>query len=327
MKTDLIRELGPLAFASRLRRLSDQLSHDVSMIYRDFEADFEARWFPVARLLGRQSPIGVTEIAESLGYTHPAVSQIAAAMEKRGLIRSRRDRTDERRRLLSLTAKGKSTLAQIAPVWEAVRECTGELIRESGQDFLQGLAAMEESLRRRPMAERLQTRLDSGSEVEIVPFTRTLERHFESLNREWLGPILPLEDNDRRILRNPSAGIIQRGGQILFARIGESVVGTVAIILQRPGIFEIAKMAVTTRRRGKGIGRRLAQAAIDWARQSGAADIRIATSPKLKAALALYQSMGFTRTTPDPAWRAEYQRRTIFMTLAPPRIQSDSTEG
>jgi len=48
---DLIRQLGVLAFGSRLRRLNERLSKDVSRIYRDQGIGFEVRWFPVFYLL------------------------------------------------------------------------------------------------------------------------------------------------------------------------------------------------------------------------------------------------------------------------------------
>ena len=48
---DLIRKLGPLAFASRLKRLSERLMKDVALVYKDLNVDFQPRWFPVLYLL------------------------------------------------------------------------------------------------------------------------------------------------------------------------------------------------------------------------------------------------------------------------------------
>ena len=42
---DLVNELAELAIATRLKRLSERLSIDVSKIYKESEVDFEARWF------------------------------------------------------------------------------------------------------------------------------------------------------------------------------------------------------------------------------------------------------------------------------------------
>ena len=93
---DLIRELGPLAFASRLKRISEHLMRDVSRIYQEQDVGFQARWFPVLYLLGQKTSMSVTEVAHALGMTHPAVNQIAGAMSGAGLLSSSRDSSDER---------------------------------------------------------------------------------------------------------------------------------------------------------------------------------------------------------------------------------------
>jgi 2-hydroxychromene-2-carboxylate isomerase len=74
---DLIIELGELALASRLKRLSERLMRDVSRVYRELDEPFEARWFPLLRALLEESPQGVTQVARALGLTHPAVNQLA----------------------------------------------------------------------------------------------------------------------------------------------------------------------------------------------------------------------------------------------------------
>ncbi len=113
---DIIKQLGPLAFASRLRRLSEQLMKDVAEIYRQQTVDFKPRWFPMLYLLNQQSPMSVTDIAKDLGLTHPAINQISGAMLKAGLISSHKDDNDERRRLLGLTGKGQRIASELKPI-------------------------------------------------------------------------------------------------------------------------------------------------------------------------------------------------------------------
>jgi hypothetical protein len=43
--TDVIQQLGALAFASRLKRLSERLQRDVSRVYREQKLEFHARCF------------------------------------------------------------------------------------------------------------------------------------------------------------------------------------------------------------------------------------------------------------------------------------------
>ena len=44
---DLIKQLGPMALGSRLKRLTIRMNKDISLIYRKLGIEFEARWFPV----------------------------------------------------------------------------------------------------------------------------------------------------------------------------------------------------------------------------------------------------------------------------------------
>ena len=165
---DLIQQLGPLALASRLKRLGERLQRDVSQVYRDQKLDFHARWFPVAYLLSQFSDLPVTTVADKLGLTHPAVNQIAGQMSRHGLLTSRTDPDDERRRLLSLTSRGKKMVVKLRPLWVAVETCTSEVIEASGCNLLAGITAVENELDRLQMYDRIRHNLglDHGRSKE-----------------------------------------------------------------------------------------------------------------------------------------------------------------
>ena len=157
-----MRQLGALAFASRLKRLGDRLQRDVSRVYRERDFDFHARWFSVGYLLARQSPMSVTAIADTLGLTHVAVNQIAGQMARHGLVRSKRDRADKRRRLLSLTAKGRKTMTDLQTLWKTIEKCTREVIEMSGHDLLAGMTEIEKALDDRNMYDRVTNDIEPG---------------------------------------------------------------------------------------------------------------------------------------------------------------------
>ena len=83
---DTIDTLAELAFASRLKRLSDRLMKDVSQVYKHLEIDFDARWFAMLYTLYHESPQSITKLAESLSVTHTAVNQLSSELIKNGLI-------------------------------------------------------------------------------------------------------------------------------------------------------------------------------------------------------------------------------------------------
>jgi DNA-binding MarR family transcriptional regulator/GNAT superfamily N-acetyltransferase len=328
--SDIIRGLGELALASRLRRLSERLFRDISRVYGDLDADFEARWFPLLQALRRRSPQGVTELASTLRLSHPAVNQLAAAMTARGLVRGRRDPGDERRRLLELTATGRRTAAKLDPIWEEIRVANQELLAElagQGHDLLPALGALESLLDERDMHARVMTRLRtrrteapqaSGprERLEILPYRPAWRRHFETLNREWLEKRFTVETSDAAIMADPHGRIVKPGGAVFFARLDGRVVGTGALIPCGDRVFELAKMAVTESERGHGIGRRLAEALLSEARSRGARTVFLETSPRLVAVRRWYERIGFRRVVRHPLGKSKYARRSFAMVMS-----------
>lgn len=314
---DLIKQLGPLAFASRLKRLSERLYKDVSRIYDSQAADFEARWFPVLYALRVKSRQPVTTIASELGLTHPAINQIAGVMEKRGIVTSSKDRKDERKRLLRLTPKGRNLIKQLEPVWKIIEEETAKLLKCSDGKVLKSLDRMEEELDSRDMYERVMQRLNKGrlEKVQILDYRPQYKKYFKSLNYEWLKKYFKVEPNDEMVLSNPVKYIIKPGGFILFAKFDRDIVGTAAVMKLADGTYELTKMAVTKKAQGMQIGRILGMAAIKKAKKLGAKRLILHTSPKLKIALNFYEKLGFRKAElSDPSW-PKFRRRTFVMEL------------
>ncbi len=156
---DLIEKLGYLALASRLKRLGERLQQEATEVYAKQDLDFRARWFAVFAALTDRSPLGVSELAATLGLTHTAIAQIGREMEREGLVASAGDPRDRRRRLLALTERGRRAIARLTPCWEEIRATTAELAVESGHDLLAAIAAMEDLLTERPLSARLEARL------------------------------------------------------------------------------------------------------------------------------------------------------------------------
>ena len=130
---DIITELQELAFASRLKRLSERLMKDVSQLYRKLDVDFEARWFSILYALNRQSPMTVTALAQTLRFTHTAANQLSTEMTKKGLLYTAKGEKDERQRFLHLSEKGRRTVesgtralhTQPRAPWDPARDLAG----------------------------------------------------------------------------------------------------------------------------------------------------------------------------------------------------------
>ena len=149
--------------------------------------------------------------------------------------------------------------------------------------------------------------------LRIVPFQRQLAPKFVELNLAWIERFFRVEDADRAVLADCEQAIVSTGGQIFFAIRDEHVIGTSAIIRHTATTYELAKMAVIPAAQGRGAGRRLAEAAIDFAKRAGATKVTLLTNSRLTPALQLYDRLGFRRA-PVPA-DAEYARADVYMEL------------
>ena len=147
--------------------------------------------------------------------------------------------------------------------------------------------------------------------LRIVPFDPALRAHFGRLNREWLERYFKVEPIDAEVLEHPEARILAGGGRILFALVGDEVVGTCALLQESPGVYELTKMAVTAAHQGAGIGRQLLAAAIDEFRALGGITLFLESHSSLHAAITLYERAGFEHRGRRPD--SHYQRSDVYM--------------
>ena len=162
---DLIRELGPLALASRLKRISDRLYRDVSQLYSELDVEMEARWFPLLHLLANHEALAVTDIAARVGMTHPAVHQIASSMSDAGLLESNSDKQDLRRRLLNLSPKGERIATALLPVWASIHDEVDALLVEFDAEFLTKLDRLEACLDNSELYDRVKPKLNGQADA------------------------------------------------------------------------------------------------------------------------------------------------------------------
>ena len=153
------------------------------------------------------------------------------------------------------------------------------------------------------------------SEIAFRLFQHGDADAFRELNEAWIARYFRLEEQDHIQLRDPEHNILRPGGQIAMAVAGEERVGCCALIFIRPGVFEVAKMAVSESYRGHGIGRKLLEYTIAQAKALGAHTLELASNKKLANAVHLYESVGFRHLPPDRIEPSPYTRANVFMEL------------
>ena len=153
------------------------------------------------------------------------------------------------------------------------------------------------------------------SEIAFRLFQPGDAEAFRELNEEWIARYFHLEEHDHIQLRDPEDSILRTGGQIVMAVAGEEKIGCCALIFVRPGVFEVARMAVAESYRGHGIGRKLLEYTIAQARVLGAHTLELASNTKLANAVHLYESLGFRHLPPEQVEPSPYARANVFMEM------------
>lgn len=314
---NFVQELGIKAFGSRLKNVTDILIRDVTQIYREQNIAFEPRWFTMIQLLEKEGELSVTEIAQKLNQTHPAVIQVAAALENNELVISTKKEQDARKRHLRLSSKGKELISEIEPLWKNIEAATQILLEESDPDFLNALYRIELHLQKKSMFERIKEQIKKSEyeNIGIVEYSPELKEHFKRLNYEWLEKYFEVEEADRIVLEHPETEIIAKGGNIFFAKVGEQIAGTVGICKANGNSCELTKMAVSESFQGKQAGKKLLNAALDYAKNQGYRKIVLFTSPKLEKAVSLYRAAGFVPSSGKESLKSGLLRCSIKMEM------------
>ena len=157
---DYITRLGSLVIDHRLRRILDHLLEAQAQVYAQEDIHFEPRWTSTFLLLEEEGPLGVTEIARRLQYTHPGIIKFTNGMIAADLIIQLDDPQDERRRLLQLSPRGKRLAPRLHRIWGALREAQSEIFKQAGCEVLNLLQRVDLELAKCPLAERVMQRLE-----------------------------------------------------------------------------------------------------------------------------------------------------------------------
>lgn len=153
MKYDYINELGYLALATRLKRISDAMVHSGREMYKSLGLEVEPNWFLIFKLLTKYKQLTITEIASKLHFSHPSVIGLLSKMELNDYLHASADKTDTRKRQFSLTEKALKTLPELEKIWTAGALSTQNMFPEDS-DFLNQLEAIEIQLSQSSFMQR-----------------------------------------------------------------------------------------------------------------------------------------------------------------------------
>jgi DNA-binding MarR family transcriptional regulator/predicted GNAT family acetyltransferase len=262
-------------------------------------------------LVHRDTPVA-SELAQELGLDAGYLSRILQKFEKQGFLVRRPSAEDRRQSLLRLTAKGRRAFAPLE------------------KETVRGVAAMLEPLSdagRGQMLEAMRTiqRLLGGPEADTTVVLRphrpgdmgwVIHRHGVIYSQEqgW-GELF------EALVAEIAAHFIQhfdeRRERCWIAETSAGIVGSVFLVKQSDEIAKLRLLLVEPSARGLGIGKRLVDECIRFARQAGYKTITLWTQDILHAATHIYYKAGFrlVRETPHQEFGIPMTAQTWDLTL------------
>ena len=326
MQKDFLNELAELALGSRLKRMSERMLASASDVYQEFGMDINPKWFTLMALLdskdNNKQVLSIVEASNLLGLSQPALSQFCKELQNEKLIKIFKDQSDSRKRILSLTAKGREQVKQLKPIWDAVQQAAVDLCTEHNNDFYRSLLLLEKSFSSESLLTRTRRYINQTAmqtQVVIKPFEPALAHHFETINKEWIEDMFVLETIDKQVLEDPQTHIINKGGKIWFAehpRLG--IVGTCAFWNKGDNNFELTKMGVLKSARGRKVGEILLKYVLNEIPSIGIKKLFLLTNAKCGSAIHLYEKNGFVHDkTIMRDYGQNYARCNVAMLYTP----------
>jgi DNA-binding MarR family transcriptional regulator/GNAT superfamily N-acetyltransferase len=315
--TDHLASLGTLGFTYRIRRLADRIADAGRRFYEALDVPLEPNWHALLLYMDRVGSVSVTEAANALRISHPAVIEMARRMEARGLITTSPDPSDGRRRVLALSEHGQELLPEFKRLWAVIGDELEEVIdATSGSDALSSLATIEAQFDEQELDVRVLRRLERGQgsdrprrepvPVGIRPSAERDRQAVLHIARELVRAAdtyaydPAIGDDELWRYWNPAVP-----GAGYVAELEGSVVGMFVIRPNIPGPgshVANASYAVRADVRGIGLGRQMGMASLGLATDLGYRAMQFNTVVASNAgAVHLWRSLGFriVGTIPD----------------------------
>jgi DNA-binding MarR family transcriptional regulator/GNAT superfamily N-acetyltransferase len=249
-------------------------------------------------LAHRDSPTAVA-LAKDLALDPGYLSRMLRRFETRGLLARTPSPTDARHALLRLTTRGRSAFAALEQ--RARGDVSAMLERLSSADQRQVVDAM--ATIERLLGPEAPATAKSASYVlrphQPGDMGWVVHRHGAVYAREW-GYNEEFEALVARIVADFLDNFDPKRERCWIAEQDGDIVGSVFLVTRSKTVAKLRLLLVEPQARGLGIGRRLVDECIRFARLAGYRTLTLWTQSELTAARRLYKQAGFRRTHEQP---------------------------
>jgi DNA-binding MarR family transcriptional regulator/GNAT superfamily N-acetyltransferase len=239
--------------------------------------------------IAHRDDLTASDLSRELGLDPGYLSRILARLEQQGLIDKVRSETDARRRLLSLTPEGEDAFSLLdGRSREEVAEMLGELSEGDQRRLLEAMQTIEGVLTKgfkfsEPFFLRTHEPGDMGWVVHRhgVLYAREYgwDERFEALVAQIVADFINNFDPVKE--------------RCWIAEMGGENVGCVFVVKASDTVAKLRLLLVEPRARGLGLGTRLVEECIRFARSRGYKTLTLWTNSVLDAARHIYEEKGF----------------------------------
>jgi DNA-binding MarR family transcriptional regulator/GNAT superfamily N-acetyltransferase len=238
-----------------------------------------------------------SDVARALDLDAGYLSRVLRNFEKRGLIARKTSAKDARQSHLTLTAKGRKTFASAE---QRSNEDVGEML-----DKLKG----DEQARLVNAMETIETLLgENGGEKKRSYVLREPKRgdfgwmvtaHAQAYAQEY-NWTEPFEGLCAQIVADFANNFDSARERCWIAEMDGENVGCIMLVKDSDDVARLRLLLVDPKARGLGLGTRLVDECIKFARQTGYKKMTLWTHSVLTAARHTYEKAGFTLTASEP---------------------------
>jgi DNA-binding MarR family transcriptional regulator/N-acetylglutamate synthase-like GNAT family acetyltransferase len=251
---------------------------------------------PEARViyeLGQRGSASATELGRDLDLDLGYLSRLLQGLKRRALVQARAAPDDARRSVLSLTAKGRKAFEMLdARSRDEVNAMLDEIAPEERARLVSAMQAIERILEKR--SREIVLRAHRPGDMGWV-----VSRHGAVYAQEY-GWNLRFEALVAGIVEKFIEDFDEKRERCWIAEMDGSPVGSVFLVQQNSSTAKLRLLLVEPQARGRGLGRRLVEECIAFARAKGYRKLVLWTQSNLAAARGIYRTAGFRRARREP---------------------------
>lgn len=252
--------------------------------------------------------ITATELCEALGLDAGYLSRLLRGLRRQGLVSARAETADRRRRTLNLTDRGLRTFEGLnARSSEEVGAMLARLSLPERRELVRAMRWIEGLLARSSDSpEQVVLRDPLPGELGWV-----VKRHGEIYAAEY-GWNAEFEGLVAGIVGEFAARYDPRRERCWIGELRGEPAGSIFLVKDTARVAKLRLLLVEPWARGHGVGGRLVDACLGFARQAGYGMVRLWTNAELDAARRLYERAGFRMVDESRAHRFGHDQ--VFQT-------------